>query len=413
MRLNKYLAACGLGSRRGVEELILSGKVRVNGKVADTLATQVEPADEVVVAGRKLRPQGMLVIAVHKPKGYVCTRSDEKDRRTLYDLLPREFQTLHHIGRLDMDSSGLILLTNDGDLSHRLTHPSKGIEKEYEVTVEEPLDETVVPKVIKGMMTPEGYGKAERAWIIGNYKIGMVLKQGLKRQIRHMLYYCGHEVRRLERVRIGNFYLKGMREGSWKELSKVEIDRLISDANAAANAKPRRTAPAPEGGEDGVDFEAAPQPMRRPAGGPAKKRSARKFIGRTSPRSGPPAEGRRARPSRSASSEGDASGSERRPSPRGEDRPPSARGGERRPSPRGEDRPPSARGGERRPAPRGEDRPPATRGGERRPAPRGEDRPPSAQGGDRPSPTRGRSERPSSPRTGGRGRRPSGRSAPE
>lgn len=333
MRLNKYLAACGLGSRRGVEELILGGKVRVNGNIADSLATQVESTDEVIVGGRKVRPQGVMVIALHKPKGFVCTRSDEKDRRTLYDLLPREFQSLHHIGRLDMDSSGLILLTNDGDLSHRLTHPSKGIEKEYEVTVEEPLDETVVPKCLKGMMTPEGFAKAERAWIIGNYKIGMVLTQGLKRQIRHMLYYCGHEVRRLERVRIGHYYLKGMREGSWKELSQAEVERLVADA--AAKKVRRPAADSEESHVESTDeFAAAPRP-RRSHGGPAKKGGARKFTPRSSSRtssssaSGAPAEGRRPRPSRPGSSDRRSS-QEGRPASRG------PRGG-RRPGGRGAD----------------------------------------------------------------------------
>jgi 23S rRNA pseudouridine2605 synthase len=239
-RLNRYLSSCGLGSRRGCEELILNGKVRVNGQLITSLATKVNPGDEVSVRGQKLSPQKILIVALNKPKGYVCTRADERNRQTIYDLLPREYQMLHHIGRLDMDSSGLILLTNDGELSHRLTHPSKGIEKEYEVTVEEILDETVSPKLVKGMMTPEGFAKAERAWLYGGFKLGMVLKQGLKRQIRHMLYQLGHEVRKLERVRIGGYVLKGMALGSWRELKEKEVEKLLEGVKKE-NDSPTKT----------------------------------------------------------------------------------------------------------------------------------------------------------------------------
>ena len=242
-RLNRYLSSCGLGSRRGSEELILSGKVRVNGQLVTSLATKVNPGDEVSVRGQRLAPQKTLIVALHKPKGYVCTRSDERDRQTIYDLLPREYQTLHHIGRLDMDSSGLILLTNDGALSHRLTHPSKGIEKEYEVTVEALMDEYVAPKLVKGMMTPEGFAKAERAWLYGGYKVGIVLKQGLKRQIRHMLYNLGHEVRHLVRVRIGGYHLKGMALGSWRELPEKEAAKLLQDAEKEVDASTKKAHP--------------------------------------------------------------------------------------------------------------------------------------------------------------------------
>lgn len=228
MRLNRYLSACGLGSRRGSEALILEGHVQINGKPCTNLGTQVTADDSVSVNGRLTRPKQDIVIALHKPRGYVCTRDDEKDRETIYALLPDKFQMLHHVGRLDMDSSGLILLTNRGELSHRLMHPRHGVEKEYEVTLEKPFEEAGLSKLIKGMLTPEGFAKAERAWVIGNYKIGMVLKQGLKRQIRHMLYNLGNEVRRLVRVRIGNIYLKGLPEGGWRELSERDAEQLLA-----------------------------------------------------------------------------------------------------------------------------------------------------------------------------------------
>lgn len=226
MRLNRYLSSCGLGSRRGCETLITEGRVKVNDRVCTNLGTKVNAGDKVAVDERPVRVAHDSVIALHKPVGYVCTRSDERDRRTIYHLLPAQMQTLHHVGRLDLDSSGLILLTNRGELSHKLTHPGHGVEKEYEVTLMQPFEESKISRLIKGMMIPEGHAKAERAWIIGHYKIGLVLKQGLKRQIRQMLYQMGYEVKKLERVRIGNIHLKGLREGAWRELKAEEVERL-------------------------------------------------------------------------------------------------------------------------------------------------------------------------------------------
>lgn len=237
IRLNRYLSSCGLGSRRGCEALIVDGRVQINGAVCTSLGTQVTAQDKVVVNGHPARPKGDLVIALHKPRGFVCTRSDERGRRTLYDLLPTQLRNLHHVGRLDLDSSGLILLTNRGELSHQLTHPRHGVEKEYEVTLEEHFDEGKLPRLLKGMMTPEGFAKAERAWVIGHYKIGLVLRQGLKRQIRHMLYQVGHEVRRLERVRIGNIHLKGLPEGGWRELTSREVERLLESVVAKPSTR--------------------------------------------------------------------------------------------------------------------------------------------------------------------------------
>ncbi len=231
MRLNRYLSLCGLGSRRGVEAVILEGRVSINGHFVKDLATQVEDDDRVLVDGRPIRLEKSTVIALNKPKGYVCTRSDERDRLTIYDLLPRQFQTLHHVGRLDKDSAGLLLLTNRGDLSHRLIHPSQGAEKEYEVVTDNPMDQETMAKMVKGMMTEEGFAKAERAWLVTEYRAHVVLKQGLKRQIRLMFYQLGFEVERLTRVRIGWLELRGLPRGSWKELSQTH--RLIHPSQGA------------------------------------------------------------------------------------------------------------------------------------------------------------------------------------
>ncbi len=239
MRLNRYLSLCGLGSRRGVEALITEGKVSINGSYVRALGTQVGEDDEVRVNGRVARVARGVVLALHKPKGYVCSRGDTHDRLTIYDLLPAKYQSLHHVGRLDKESEGLLLMTNRGDLSHRLMHPSEGVEKEYEVAVDQPIDPAVViPKLVKGMMTAEGYAKAERVWEASSeYRLYLVLKQGLKRQIRLMMHALGFEVERLVRVRIGWLVLKGLPKGGWRELSEAEVARFFAEESKPAQKK--------------------------------------------------------------------------------------------------------------------------------------------------------------------------------
>lgn len=228
MRLNRYLSLCGISSRRGSEQVILEGRVTINGEVVRELATQVEPDDRVTVDGKTVRAATGVVIALHKPKGYLCTRSDTHDRATIYDLLPAKFQQLHHVGRLDQESEGLILLTNRGDLSQRLAHPSQGVEKEYEVVLDKEVEPAVLAKLTHGVSTAEGFAKAERAWSTGPHRVNVILKQGLKRQIRLMFYRLGYEVERLVRIRVGWLLLKGMAKGDWRELSEAEVQRFLT-----------------------------------------------------------------------------------------------------------------------------------------------------------------------------------------
>jgi 23S rRNA pseudouridine2605 synthase len=274
VRLNRYLSLCGLGSRRGVEAVVLEGRVSINGHFVKDLATQVEDDDRVLVDGRPIRLEKSVVIALNKPKGYVCTRSDEHDRLTIYDLLPRQFQTLHHVGRLDKDSAGLLLLTNRGDLSHRLIHPSQGAEKEYEVVTDQPMDQETMAKMVKGMMTEEGYAKAERAWLVTEYRAHVVLKQGLKRQIRLMFYQLGFEVERLTRVRIGWLELRGLPRGSWKELSQAEIERFFSKEGATGRA-PDAAPPRPRLRKKPVGKPTDSERRARPAGKKSASRTAK------------------------------------------------------------------------------------------------------------------------------------------
>ncbi len=298
MRLNRYLSLCGLGSRRGVEAVILEGRVSINGHYVKDLATQVDDDDRVLVDGRPIRLEKSVVIALNKPKGYVCTRSDEHDRLTIYDLLPRQFQTLHHVGRLDKDSAGLLLLTNRGDLSHRLIHPSQGAEKEYEVVTDKPMDQETMAKMVKGMMTEEGFAKAERAWLVTEYRAHVVLKQGLKRQIRLMFYQLGFEVERLTRTRIGWLELRGLPRGSWKELSQAEIERFFSKEGATGRA-PDAAPPRPRLRKKPVGKPTDSERRARPAGKKPASRTEKpaRRPGASKARAGKPLEGeRRERP---------------------------------------------------------------------------------------------------------------------
>lgn len=302
MRLNRYLSQCGVASRRGAEEIILGGRVSINGHVITELATQVQPDDKVVVDGSTVRADQPITIVLNKPKGYICSRGDTHERMTIYDLLPLKFQNLHHVGRLDKDSEGLILLTNRGDLSHRIIHPSQGAEKEYEVVVDQAMTIDTMGKLAKGMLTEEGYARAERAWLDGAYKAHVVLKQGLKRQIRLMFYHLGYEVVRLTRIRIGWLQLRGLSKGAYKELTPTEVERFFKAEDKKgrepppklpkdAIKRPNRYAPARESQDDSWSDDDAPraQSSERAPGRRARKTAAAKRAASSNSSAGKPA----------------------------------------------------------------------------------------------------------------------------
>ena len=273
MRLNRFLSLCGLGSRRGCEDLIRQGRVTVNKEVVTELATTVGDEDEVTADGKPVRPAKPIVLVLNKPKGYLCTREDTHERATIYDILPAKYQHLHHVGRLDKDSEGLILLTNRGDLSHRLLHPSEGVEKEYEVRLETEFNQEHIPKLVHGVMTAEGFARAERVYMDSVWKVNVVLKQGLKRQIRLMFYEIGYEVERLVRTRIGGLKLYGLPKGGWKELTEAEVERyFFAPMRNAGKSRPRPEAP--------DESELAPREslLRKKGARPAKKAAQTKFA---------------------------------------------------------------------------------------------------------------------------------------
>lgn len=226
MRLNRFLASAGLGSRRGVEELITQGSVRVNGQVVTNLATQILPTDSVKVGSRLIRAEQPIYAVLHKPPGFVCTADDEFERRTIFELLPPSWPRVHHVGRLDKESEGLIFVTNDGDLTHVLTHPSHEVEKEYDVLLDKPFAPDDREKLLRGFRIEHGFAKCEGVEIIKPDRLRLILAQGLKRQIRLMLYKLGYEVKRLFRIRIGPIRIEGLARGEWRFLSQKEVAAL-------------------------------------------------------------------------------------------------------------------------------------------------------------------------------------------
>jgi len=246
VRLNRFLAAAGVGSRRHCDELIAAGRVTINGKVCTDFSSQPGPGDHVKVDGKLVRPAPALTIMLHKPAGFVSTRKDRHARDTVFDLLPQKFSKLFNIGRLDAQTEGLILLTNDGDLAQRLTHPRHEIDKEYEVTLDRPWDPAVAQKLLRGIFLDGRRAKIVRLHSISPTRLRVVLRQGINRQIRRMLEAVGYRVKNLVRVRIGNLRLDDLPRGQWRSLTKRELESLHlpsrTDVGAAdADRGPRRT----------------------------------------------------------------------------------------------------------------------------------------------------------------------------
>jgi 23S rRNA pseudouridine2605 synthase len=227
MRINRFLASAGLGSRRACEDLVRSGRVLVNNAVVTDLATQVSSEDIVRVGRKIVKAQSHVYFLLNKPKGYLCTRSDELGRKTIFDLVPSDRGRLFHVGRLDLESEGLIILTNDGDFAEQLTHPSHKIEKEYEVTVSKPFNPDHSAKLQRGLTLEAGRAKMEAVHVLAPTRLKIILRQGLKRQIREMLWKVGgYDVRKLVRIRIGGLTDPRLKTGYWRPLEREEIDLL-------------------------------------------------------------------------------------------------------------------------------------------------------------------------------------------
>jgi 23S rRNA pseudouridine2605 synthase len=226
VRLNRFLAAAGVGSRRHCDQLIAEGRVTINGRVCTDFSAQPAADDHVKVGSKLVRSERPLHIILHKPAGFVSTRSDPNARDTIFDLLPPKFPRLFNIGRLDAQTEGLLVLTNDGDLAQRLTHPRYKIEKEYEVTLDRPWDPALAPKLLKGIMLDGQRARLEKIYPVKPNRVRVILRQGINRQIRRMFYEVGYEVKQLLRTRIGRLRLGDLPRGHWRPLSKAELKSL-------------------------------------------------------------------------------------------------------------------------------------------------------------------------------------------
>jgi 23S rRNA pseudouridine2605 synthase len=224
MRLNAYLARAGVASRRGAEELIRSGRVRVNGEVAG-LVTFVEPRDTVEVDGSPIEPEPLTYVLLHKPAGVVTTARDPQGRPTVVGLVGHERRVVP-VGRLDADTTGALLLTNDGPLAHRLMHPRYEVDKVYEAEVEgEPADETL-GLLTDGIELDDGRTAPARVRRLAPSLVELTIHEGRKHQVKRMLQAVGHPVRRLHRKVYAGLTLDGLAPGEWRELSSDEIKRL-------------------------------------------------------------------------------------------------------------------------------------------------------------------------------------------
>ena len=224
MRLNAFLARAGVASRRGADELITSGRVRVNGAPGQ-LNTFVAAADTVEVDGRIVQRQPLAHLLLHKPAGVVTTARDPQGRRTVLDLVDTASRVVP-VGRLDVDTTGALLLTNDGRLAHRLAHPRYGVEKVYAAEVEgEPADEAV-RALAEGVELEDGITAPARVRRLGPSRLELVLHEGRNRQVRRMCEAVGHPVRRLHRSRYAGLGLEGLRPGAARSLEPDEVAAL-------------------------------------------------------------------------------------------------------------------------------------------------------------------------------------------
>ncbi|MCB1098967.1 MAG: rRNA pseudouridine synthase [Verrucomicrobiae bacterium] len=240
MRLNRYLAACGLGSRRSCESIIEAGRVTVNGRQCKKLATTVGEGDVVAVDAEVVTVKRTATLILHKPPGYLCTKNDPQNRPTIYDLLPDHLQDLSYVGRLDRDSEGLLVMTNDGELAQSLTHPRYKVEKLYLVTIDRTFNMAEDAKtLLKGIDIDEGFARAVSIHALSPRRLFVVLNQGFKRQLRQMFDSLNYGVKSLVRLRIGTVELGELAPGRWRFLGPEEIKRL--SVNPADGKKKTRS----------------------------------------------------------------------------------------------------------------------------------------------------------------------------
>ncbi len=224
MRLNAYLARAGVASRRKADDLIKAGRVTVNGELGQ-LNTFVQQHDVVAVDGARVAKQQLTYLLLHKPAATVTTASDPQGRRTVVDLVPKETRVVP-VGRLDADTTGALLMTNDGDLAHRLAHPRYGVEKTYVVELTRAPSDAQIEQLAAGVDLEDGPTAPAKARRITKNVVELTIHEGRNRQVKRMLEAIGHRVTRLHRSHYAGLSADGLEPGSWRELEPSEVQRL-------------------------------------------------------------------------------------------------------------------------------------------------------------------------------------------
>ena len=236
VRLQKVIAAAGLASRRQAEEMIVDGRIEVNGHLVTELGTRFDPASDVIrLDGARIPPQrNHVYLALNKPRGVVSTLDDPEDRPTLKQYLPRKAGRLFHVGRLDQDTEGLIILTNDGDFAQRLTHPSFEIDKVYMVETEGTMENSDLKRLGKGVALDDGFIRPDKVKLVSRSQnktlIELTLHSGRNRIVRRMMASLGFPVQRLARLRVGPIRLGNLPSGQTRQLTPSEIGALYDSA---------------------------------------------------------------------------------------------------------------------------------------------------------------------------------------
>lgn len=249
IRLQKFLAQQGLASRRNAEEMIKAGRIQVNGQVVDTMGKVIDPSKDIVLVDQKPvdLEEELIYIILNKPKDFVTTCKDTHGRKTVLDLVKGLKTRLFPVGRLDKDTSGLLLLTNDGALTHRLTHPRFGVEKTYRVTVRGSIDDSCLKTLTSGVLLEDGITAPAKAKLLSGTKewsiFLLTIHEGKNRQVRRMCGAVGHPVMELHRVSFGPLKLNGLSPGEWRTLTPKEVSYLqkeIKTKNSTLRGEKKR-----------------------------------------------------------------------------------------------------------------------------------------------------------------------------
>ena len=227
IRLNKYISQSGLCSRRAADELIKKGKVQVNNKLCDQVGTKINKNDKVIVNKKLIKPEKNIYVLLNKPKDYISTNKDTHNRRVVFDLIKGINERLFSVGRLDRKTTGLLLLTNDGDIAKKLTHPSYKIKKIYSVTLEKKISNDEISQIKNGLFVEDEYIKVDNIERLEKeYEVGIEIHMGKNRIVRKIFESLNHRVSKLDRVLFGPFTKKDLPRGKWRILNQNEIRNL-------------------------------------------------------------------------------------------------------------------------------------------------------------------------------------------